>query len=263
MELVDHYDLDGVDFDWEYPNKQGSGCNIISDQDTPNFLAFLQELRARPGAQNMTVTAASAIVPFTSPSGTPSTDVSAFASVLDYITIMDYDVWGSWSNVVGPNAPLDDTCAPGQYQQGSAVSAVKAWTGAGFPADKLVLGVASYGHSYLVDSSNAYTDADTMTLAAYPPFDKGQQPLGDSWDEDAPAGGFDECGNPNTGGPSGIFNFRGLVDEGYLSSNGTAQPAYPFRYDDCSQTVRPLQVIEVVSHASHYSLSFTTLRHKS
>src|SRR6266850_274670 len=39
---------------------------------------------------------------------------------------MNYDIWGSWSPTVGPNAPLDDSCAPSQ--QGSAKSAVKAWT---------------------------------------------------------------------------------------------------------------------------------------
>ena len=51
------------------------------------------------------------------------------------IAIMNYDIWGSWSNTVGPNAPLDDSCAA--VQAGSATSAVKAWTGAGFPASKV------------------------------------------------------------------------------------------------------------------------------
>lgn len=49
--------------------------------------------------------------------------------------IMNYDIWGSWSSTVGPNAPLNDSCAP--TQDGSAVSAVKAWTSAGFPADQV------------------------------------------------------------------------------------------------------------------------------
>ena len=49
--------------------------------------------------------------------------------------IMNYDVWGSFSSGVGPNAPLDDACAPAK--EGSATSAVKAWTAAGFPASKV------------------------------------------------------------------------------------------------------------------------------
>lgn len=81
------------------------------------------------------------------------TDVSAFADVFDHvgmytsrtkperglilgIAMMVYDVWGSWSTGgVGPNAPLDDSCAP--TKAGSAESAVDAWTAAGFPANKV------------------------------------------------------------------------------------------------------------------------------
>jgi chitinase len=48
---------------------------------------------------------------------------------------MNYDIWGSWSTGIGPNAPLDDSCAP--TQAGSAKSAVAAWTGAKFPANQV------------------------------------------------------------------------------------------------------------------------------
>ena len=192
----------------------------------------------------MTVSTATSIVPFASPDGTPTTDVSPFSEVLDYVTLMNYDVWGTWSPAVGPNAPLDDTCAPPQYQQGSATSAIAAWTRAGFPANKLVLGVGSYGHSYFVSQENAFAGATpsapqppgTTPLAAYPPFDASQQPLGDSWDADAPAG-TDVCGNPTPGGPSGIFNFRGLIEKGLLAADGTPAAGMGFRFDNCSQTV--------------------------
>ncbi|KAI8986628.1 glycoside hydrolase [Trametes punicea] len=229
--LVSKYNLDGLDFDWEYPNKQGIGCNIISPDDSQNFLSFLQALRADPAGKNLTLSAAVGITPFAGTDGNPMSDVSAFAKVLDYVAIMNYDVWGSWSNAVGPNAPLNDTCAPAADQQGSAVSAVKAWTGAGFPANQLVLGVASYGHSFKVSNSAALSG---NTLQPYPAFDKADQPLGDKWDSDAPAG-VDQCGNP-TGGPSGIFDFFGLIDGGFLTANGTVADGIDYRFDECSQT---------------------------
>jgi chitinase len=56
---------------------------------------------------------------------------------------MNYDVWGSFSATVGPNAPLNDSCAPASDQQGSAVSAVQAWTKANFPVNQMILGVAA------------------------------------------------------------------------------------------------------------------------
>src|SRR6266851_689184 len=142
---------------------------------------------------------------------------------------MNYDVWGSWSPSVGPNAPLDDSCAPSP--QGSAKSAVKAWTGAGFPIHKIILGVPAYGHSYHVDPSNAL-DASGK-LKPYVPFDKSQQPAGDKWD--STASGVDSCGNPNVVG--GLFNFWGLIDGGFLAQNGTVAKGIDYTFDQCSQTV--------------------------
>ncbi|CAL1708903.1 unnamed protein product [Somion occarium] len=246
ISLVKKYDLDGLDFDWEYPNRQGLGCNIVSPQDSENLLAFLQELRKNSVMQNLTISAAATIKLFLGADGNPMTDVSGFASVLDYLAIMNYDVWGSWSKSVGPNAPLNDTCASGDEQQGSAVSALKAWTDAGFPANKLLLGVGSYGHSFFVSNSSALASSNsssssagtsvppgTLPLAPYPPFDATQQPKGDSWDVVA-ADEKDPCGVPLS--ISGNWNFRGLIDEGLLDHNGTATPGTGFRFDQCSQT---------------------------
>ncbi|CCM01183.1 uncharacterized protein FIBRA_03231 [Fibroporia radiculosa] len=230
--LASKYNLDGLDFDWEYPAQTGIGCNTNSPDDAANFLSFLQALRA--AASNLTLSAAVGDKPWTGSNGSPSTNVSAFAASLDYIEVMNYDVWGSWSPTVGPNSPLNDTCAPSADQQGSAVSALAAWTAAGFPANQIVLGVAGYGHSFDVPQATAFASGSTTELAAYPSFEKSDQPLGDSWDSDAPAG-VDQCGAA-TGGPSGIFNYWGLIEEGFLMDNGTVAPGIGYRYDSCSQT---------------------------
>ena len=219
-------------FSWEYPNHQGIGCNIINSNDTANFLSFLQALRADPTGAKITISAAVYITTFVGSDNNPSTNVSGFATVLDYITMMDYDVWGSWSSAVGPNAPLNDSCAPSSDQQGSAVSGVTAWTNAGMPADKIVLAVAAYGHSYSVNSSDAFLPG-TQMLAPYPAFNKSNQPLGDAWDN---TGSVDACGVYQPQG--GTFRFWGLVNGSFLTTQGTAAPGIFYRLDSCSQTVR-------------------------
>ena len=214
---------------WEFPSLQGIGCNTISNQDTPNFLSFLSELRAHPIGKGLILTAAAVDSPWADPNGNPS-DISPFAKLLDYIAVMNYDIWGSWSPAVGPNAPLNDTCAPPQYRQGSAVSAVRAWTIAGLPSSQLVLGVPSYGYSFLVNRSVALTQQGDIT--AYPRFEP-EQPKGDSSDGGS---GVDVCGTQT--GWGGLFNFWGLVEGGFLDKRGRPLRGIRYRYDECSQTVR-------------------------
>ena len=212
---------------WEYPNRQGIGCNEISTNDTSNFYAFLKELRDSVGDEAI-ITAAAPITPWTDADGNPA-DMSPFADVLNHVVIMNYDIWGHWSGGVGPNAPLNDTCAAPANQQGSAVSAVQAWTKAGFPKDQLVLGVAAYGHSFLVNNSVALTAQGE--IAAYPPFEP-EQPMGDS--SDGPS--VDSCGVRTE--LTGVFNFRGMIEGGLLDEEGQPLPGIDYRFDECSQTVR-------------------------
>ncbi|KAJ6515538.1 glycoside hydrolase family 18 protein [Mycena sanguinolenta] len=221
VDLTTKYNLDGLNFDWEYPNGQGIGCNTINVNDTANFLAFIQELRKDPVGSRLILSAATGLSPFADADGNPSTDVSAFSKVLDY---------NSWSAAVGPNAPLRDSCAPADYQAGSAVDAVAAWSAAGMPLDKIVLGVASYGHSFSVAKSDAFVNGSAQ-LALYPPFNASNSPAGDAWDDQP---GVDACGNLASQG--GVINFWGLIVQGYLTKTGVPATGVPYIFDNCTQT---------------------------
>jgi len=230
VSMIQEYNLSGVEIDWEYPNHQGMGCNVISADDTANYLTFLTALRKAVG-QNATLTAAVTLTPFDGSDGTPSSDVSGFAEQLDWISLMNYDVWGSWSPTAGPNAPLFDSCAPAQ--DGSAHSGVTAWTAAKFPANQIVLGVPSYGHSFSVAPSAAIVN---NALALYPQFDKSYQPPGQG-ETNTTTNSTDVCGNPS--GNSGIWQFNGLVTAGFLQNNNgtvTAASGMYYTFDNCSQT---------------------------
>ncbi|KAF8508014.1 chitinase [Hysterangium stoloniferum] len=229
--LVQKYNFDGLDFNWEYPTTQGSAeCKITAPQDTANFLLLLQELRRFAATSQLILTAAAPGSPVVDAEGRPPAAPSAadFAGVLDYITIMNYNVWGPWAPVLGPSSPLDDACAPGPYQRGSAAKAVAAWKEAGMPADKIVLGVASYGHGYSIAPSDAIQGT---ALAPYPKFDATKRPLGDVWSGEA---GLDICGATTPAGST--FNFWWLVDRGFLDENGSPAKNIQYQFDTCSQT---------------------------
>ncbi|KAF8631783.1 hypothetical protein AX17_004998 [Amanita inopinata Kibby_2008] len=228
--LIKTYGLDGIDFDWEFPGSRGIGCNAFAVNDAENFLAFLQEFRQSSIGSSATISLAVSVKPYLDSSGAVA-DLSAFSQVVDYIEIMNYDIKSSPSVGAGPSSPLDDSCAPPGAQLGSAVSAVKAWTDAGIPADKIVLGVPAYGHSFAVAPSDAFTDSTSQTIAAYPHYNDQEKRAGDRWD-----GGWttDICGNEQ--GPGGIYTYWGLIDEMILNKNGTVHEGISYQFDDCSQT---------------------------
>ncbi|KAI0776101.1 glycoside hydrolase superfamily [Trametes elegans] len=93
LALYTQFGLDGIDLDWEYPAQDGNAGNLVSPADSANFLAFLTVLRSvlPPDA---VITAATQTVPFAGADGDPLGDVSAFAKVLDWVLLMNYDTWG-------------------------------------------------------------------------------------------------------------------------------------------------------------------------
>lgn len=235
-DAVKTYNLDGLDFDWEYPaSPNGLSCNIVNKADTANYLSFFTELR-NSTAKDLIITA-TAVTPWNDATEAISTTgMAPFAKVLDWVSIMDYDVWGPGygAGTVGPNAPLADKCADKANQLGSATDYVQQWTTAGFPANQLVLGVASYGHGYEVAKADAF-EADGKTLAAYPKYNGNVNITGDAWDLGELTA--DVCGNP--GVRSGVFDFWGLVDGGFLTKDGApnhASSEIAYRFDNCSQT---------------------------
>lgn len=229
LDLIAEYDLDGMDFDWEYPNKQSLGCNVINDNDTSNFLLFLQELRA--AGPDLILTAASSLFPWNNATGGQSTDLGGFADVLDYIMVMNYDIFGAWSSIAGPNSPLASACDV-RNNQGSADLGLAKWIAAGIPSSKLVLGVAAYGHGFAVNSTSAFVANSTTQLDTFPAQNSSDRFQGSSWDDDPP---IDDCGNVQL--PSGTYPFWSLITEaGFLDTTGEPKEGISYTYDDCSQT---------------------------
>lgn len=90
--FVNEWNLDGVDFDWEYPGAPDiPGIPPGSPTDGPNYLSFLQLLRAALPAGKTISMAAPASYWYLQ--GFP---IQAMGSVLDYIVFMTYDLHGQW-----------------------------------------------------------------------------------------------------------------------------------------------------------------------
>lgn len=115
---------------------------------------------------------------------------------------------------------MSDSCST--LQTGSATKAVDAWVAAGFPVDKIVLGVPSYGHSFNVTPSNAI-DSNGV-LADHPSFTPAPS-----------SGSVDQCGNVEP--VADAITFNDMIIQGYLNTDGTPASGIHYRFDTCSQTV--------------------------
>lgn len=247
--VYDKYSLDGIDLDWEYPNSANAGT--YSSSDTANFQTFLQALRAGLPSGAL-ITAAVAQAPWIASTGNSVASVARAAGALDYIMIMNYDVWGS-SSTPGPNAPLGNLCGNSTQPGASAAAAVKQWAAAGMPRSKMLLGSPFYG--YVSTSSKTTLKQRSSVDEAEMRSDRRSihsRPLSARYDatlSSAQRRAF-------TAG-DGQLNFDKLIAQGALTLSGSTyvgSGGFTKYWDDCSDTPYLANGNKVISYDDPDSL---------
>lgn len=232
VKMVDNFNLDGVNLDWEYPNDpNGVACNAKSPKDTANYLAFVQALRKALNKKypkvHKLITIAVGTNPFNDEHQNPLKALNkGWASSVDSFYIMSYDISGSWMSKSGPNAPLK--ASPSRYDS-SVVQSVAAWHKAGIPSNKIVVGIPFYGTALKTNS------AVTLKSRMYVPLAKPSAIKGDKYDELS----ADPCPGAKKS-YSGSFQWRSIVSAGITKNkNGwksywdtTSSTPYAFRAKD-------------------------------
>jgi chitinase len=157
---------------------------------------------------------------------------------------------GTWDTYSSSASPLK-TCG----SDASATSAVAAWTGAGFPASKLLLGIPAYATSFTTLSSTlATTTIDGYKTKIRQKISK-TIPKGASGD--TKQAGTDVCGVKSQGSYSGQYAMKELISEGLLSSNElSGKGGYQRVWDSCTQT--PFLFSKTKKHLITYEDSKST-----
>ena len=139
------YNLDGVDFDWEYPSLEGNH-NAFGPEDKPNFVAMLKGVReALDSIESQTnIHYITSIASGGFDEYVDANDMGKAAKYLDYVNIMTYDFHGGWDSTTAHHTNLFDSDSSGR----SADKAIRKHVEAGIPINKLVMGIAFYGRNW-------------------------------------------------------------------------------------------------------------------
>ncbi|KAA1108855.1 hypothetical protein PGT21_027589 [Puccinia graminis f. sp. tritici] len=219
----------GIEMDWEYPNGEGIGCNSRRPADVINFGLLAKEIRTL--WPEVELTAAVGVTGLIGATGEPATpkETAFLTENLDFINLMAYDVYGSWSDSTGPIAPIKGTCAGAGADQ-SVETGLQVALKQGFKASQILLGIPGYAKRFQLLSPKLLPKTVGKQTSFYYQKKSDVTPAGGKFD-DKP--GKDVCGNPQTWG--GSFLVTELIKNGWLSKDQTrGLDGYKRVVDECS-----------------------------
>ncbi|KAI0430580.1 hypothetical protein F5Y09DRAFT_307300 [Xylaria sp. FL1042] len=158
--IIDN-EMDGVDFDWEYPGAPDiPGIPRGCPEDGSNYLDFLKKVRAALPLQYSISIAAPASYWYLK--GFPIAEIS---DVVDYIIYMTYDLHGQWdygNSFTDPGCP-EGSCLRSHINRTETQQSFSMITKAGVPSYKIMVGLPLYGRSFQMTDAGCYTELCTFT----------------------------------------------------------------------------------------------------
>lgn len=146
LDAVKRYGLDGIDIDWEYPGLDWAGIDASPD-DRVNFTKMLAAIRRcfdASGRKYFLTIAVGCDSYFIE-----NTEMDKVAPLLDYMSVMTYDMRGCGDERTGHHTNLfmpQDKTLPRFYR--SVAHSVKIYHEAGVPLNKIVIGLAFYSRMW-------------------------------------------------------------------------------------------------------------------
>ena len=158
--IVEDYDLDGVDIDWEYPGFGGLEGNVVRAEDKQNYTRMFAALRARldslsqlTGKEYLLTTAVGGFKKFLD-----YTEMDKAQRYLDFVNLMTYDYYPDTLAVHHTNLYASDLYP----EANSGDIAFRAFRQAGVPAEKLVMGISFSSRAFRLKEGSKTGPGDTV-----------------------------------------------------------------------------------------------------
>ncbi|MCQ2349855.1 MAG: glycosyl hydrolase family 18 protein [Paludibacteraceae bacterium] len=129
---VEHFGLDGIDMDWEYPSSSEAGISALPE-DIQNFTLLMQDIRRVIGKNKLLTAATIADALYI--------DFPAVKPYIDFVNVMAYDV----ARPPYHHSPIHRCSLAGRI---TVEEALNAHLEAGLDPEQIVLGVPFYGHGH-------------------------------------------------------------------------------------------------------------------
>jgi chitinase len=158
MEIVDAFDYDGIDLDWEYPDTKEEVAGF--ERLTRRFRKALDALGKKKG-RSMVVTMAAS-----SNAGTLQwLDRAFLLETMDWINVMTYDYTGNWTDYAGHHSPLFASPKQPGRPRSTELTMKYLLEERGLPANRLAVGIPLYGRGFNVAEPYAPTKGAPRTRA--------------------------------------------------------------------------------------------------
>jgi chitinase len=158
--IVDEFDYDGIDLDWEYPDtgKEVAGFERLTRRLRKEIDAIGNK-KGRPMCLTMAVS---------SEPGTLKWLKTAFLlENMDWVNVMTYDFTGDSTNYAGHHSPLyASSKQPGGRARSTEATLKYLVEDRGLPANRLAVGIPLYGRGFAV--SEPYASTRNATKARVP-----------------------------------------------------------------------------------------------
>ncbi|XP_054286918.1 probable chitinase 10 isoform X2 [Macrosteles quadrilineatus] len=150
LEFLQRYNFDGVSLHWEYPTCWHYDCTTGPATDKEGFAALVTQLSQELKPRGMLI---SSIVATSKLVVEKAYDLESLAEHLDWVELKTLDYHGSWEKRTGHVSPL--YYAAGDNSPITNVNfSVQYWLTTGFPKEKLILGLPTYGNSFTLESAS-------------------------------------------------------------------------------------------------------------
>ncbi len=150
LAMVDQFDYDGIDLDWEYPDTKEEIVGF--ERLSRRFRKELDALQLKKNRHFFQTMAASA-----SPSTLKWLSNNLLLETMDWVNVMTYDYTGNWTNYAGHHSPLfASSKQPGAPH--STELTMKYLVGRGMPASRLAVGLPLYGKGFAAPEPYAPTN---------------------------------------------------------------------------------------------------------